>query len=247
MDKLLEVGFVKKIQYPEWLSNVVVVPKKNDKWRVCVDYTNLNDAYSKDTFPLPRIDRIVDVTTDHELLSFLDPYSCYNQIPMYPPDEAKIAFITPFGMYCYRVMLFGLKNTEVTYQRVMSPVFEPLLGKTVEAYIDDILVKSRAREDHLNHEKEAFSLLRQHRLRLNPAKCPFGVSSGNFLGFLVSQRGIEMAPRQVRAINKMKHLTTKKEIQSLTGRWAALNRFISMYSNRLWPFFKVLKGVDKKG
>ena len=112
---------------------------------------------------------------------------------MYPPDEAKTVFITPFGMYYYRVMPFGLKNVRATYQPMMSRVFEPLLGRTVEAYIDDILVKSQARADHLNHLKEAFSLLQQHRLHLNPAKCAFGVSSGNFLGFLVSQRGIEMA------------------------------------------------------
>ena len=81
---------------------------------------------------------------------------------MYPPDEAKTVFITPFGMYCYRVMPFGLKNVRATYQRMMSLVFEPLLGRTVEAYIDDILVKSRARADHLNHLKEAFSLLQKH-------------------------------------------------------------------------------------
>ena len=139
MDKLLKVEFVKEIHYPKWIYNVVVIPKKN---RVCMDYTNLNDAYPNDTFPLPQIDQIVDATASHELLSFLDAYSRYNQIPMYPPDEAKTAFITPFGMYCYKVMSFRLKNVEATYQRMMSRVFEPLLSRTVEAYIDDILVKS---------------------------------------------------------------------------------------------------------
>ena len=98
MDRLLETEFIKEIQYPEWLSNVVVVPKKNNKWQVCVDYTNLNDAYPKDTFPLSRIDQIVDATAGHELLSFLDAYLGYNQIPMYLSDEAKIAFITPYDM-----------------------------------------------------------------------------------------------------------------------------------------------------
>ena len=94
MDKLLEVEFIKEIQYSKWLSNVVVVLKKNDKWQVCVDYTNLNDACSKDTFPLPRIDHIVDATAGYELLSFLDAYSGYNQIPMYSSHEAKTVFIT---------------------------------------------------------------------------------------------------------------------------------------------------------
>ena len=159
MDRLLEVGFIKEIQYPEWLSNMIVVPKKNVKWQLCVDYTNLNNAFPKDTFPLPRIDQIVDATVGHELLSFLDAYLGYNQISMYPSDEAKTAFLTPYDMYCYRVMSFGLKNVGATYQRMMSQVFEPLLGKTVVVYIDDILVKSKARGDRLNLLKEAFTLL----------------------------------------------------------------------------------------
>ena len=107
VDKLLEVGFIKEIQYPEWLYNVVVDLKKNGKWQVCVDYTNLNDACPKDTFPLPQIDQIVDATSGHELLSFLNAYSGYNQIPMYPPNELKITFITPYGMFCYKVITFG--------------------------------------------------------------------------------------------------------------------------------------------
>ena len=115
MDKLLEVRLVKEIQYPEWLSNVVVVPKKNSKWQVCVDYTNLKDTCPNDTFLLLRIDKIVDSIVGHELLSFLDAYSGYNQILIYPPDEVKTAFITPFGMYYYRVMPFGLKNVRATY------------------------------------------------------------------------------------------------------------------------------------
>ena len=110
------------------------------------------------------------------------------------------------------VMPFELENVEATYQHMMSRVFEPLLGRTVEAYIDDILVKLRARADHLNHLKEMFSLLRHHRLRLNLAKCASGISLGNFLGFLVDQRGIEMASGQVQAINQMKPPTSKKDI-----------------------------------
>ena len=102
-------------------------------------------------------------------------------------------FITPTWMYCYNVMPFGLKNAGATYQHMMSRIFEPLLGKTMEAHIDEMLVKSRLREDHLAHLREAFEFMRKHRLRLNPKKCAFEVRSGNFLGFLVSQRGIKMA------------------------------------------------------
>ena len=136
------VGFIKEIQYSEWLSNEVVV-QKNRKWCVCMDYTNLNDDCLKDAFPLSRIDRIVNATAGHKLLSFLNTYSGYNQIPMYLLDAVKTTFITQYGMYCYNVMPFGLKNVGATYQRMMSRVFEAVLGRIVEAYIDDIMVNSK--------------------------------------------------------------------------------------------------------
>ena len=139
----------------------------------------------------------MEAKADHELLSLLDAYSGFKQILMYPPDDLNTTFITPYGMYCYMVMSFGLKNVRATYQPMLSRVFEPLLGRTVEAYIDYILVKSKSRNDHLAHLWEAFCFLRRHRLWLNPAKCVFAISSGNFLGFLVSQRGIEIAPGQI--------------------------------------------------
>ncbi|WJZ85623.1 hypothetical protein VitviT2T_005146 [Vitis vinifera] len=143
IDKLLEAKFIREVEYPDWLANVVVVPKKEGKWRVCVDYTNLNNACPKDSFPLPRIDQIVDSTTGQGMLSFLDAFSEYHQIPMAPADEEKTAFITPQGLYCYKVMSFELKNAGATYQRLMMKIFKPLVGRTVEVYIDDILVKSK--------------------------------------------------------------------------------------------------------
>lgn len=141
VDKLLAVGFIWEVKYPDWLANVVVVPKKGGKWLVCVDYTNLNDACPKDNFSLPRIDQIVNFTARHEMLSFLDVYSGYHQIPMYPPDKEKTSFITPHRLYCYEVAPFGLKNVRATYQRLITKIFKPLIGRTVEVYIDDIVVK----------------------------------------------------------------------------------------------------------
>ena len=110
VDNLLRAGFIREVKYPEWLANVVVVPKKGGKWRVCVDYTDLIEACPKDSFPLPCIDQIVDIAVEHGLLSFLDAFSGYHQIPMHLPDEEKTSFITPHGLYCYNVMPFGLKN-----------------------------------------------------------------------------------------------------------------------------------------
>ena len=168
MDNLLKAGFIREIKYPKWLANVVVVPKKDGKWRVCVDYIDLNEACLKDSFPLPRIDQIVDSSAGHGMLLFLDGFTRYHQIPMHLPDAEKIAFITSHGLFCYNVMPFGLKNVGATYQRLVTKMFRPLLGKTMEVYIDDMLVKSKERLDHAEHLQEAFELLRAYDMKLNP-------------------------------------------------------------------------------
>jgi len=123
VDRLIEAGAIREVIYPTWLANTVVVKKKNGKWRVCVDYTNLNDACPKDCFPLPRIDQLVDATAGHARLSFMDAYRGYHQIAMEVADVEKTAFITPRGTYCYQVMPFGLKNAGATYQRMVSKMF----------------------------------------------------------------------------------------------------------------------------
>jgi len=115
VDKLLEAKAIRKVNYPTWLSNTVVVKRKNGKWRVCVDFTSLNKAYPKDIFPLLKIGQLVDATSGHKRMSFLDAYKGYHQIVMYPPDEEKTAFISPKGLYCYRVMPFRLKKAGTTY------------------------------------------------------------------------------------------------------------------------------------
>lgn len=133
---------------------------------------------------------MVDATS-YQRLSFLDAYSGYNQIPMHLEDEEKTSFITPRGPFCYRVMPFGLKNARSTYQRLVNKIFAGLLGNIVEAYIDDTLVKSQSTEDHIADLETFFDVLRNYNMKLNPSKCAFGVSSGNFIGHIVSQRGIE--------------------------------------------------------
>ncbi|XP_062006097.1 uncharacterized protein LOC133723301 [Rosa rugosa] len=121
--KLQDIGFVREVSYPTWLSNVVMVKKPNGKWCMCVDYTNLNKACPKDSFPLPRIDQLVDSTAGHKLLSFIDAFSGYNQIAMEPSDQEHTSFTTDKGLYCYKVMLFGLKNAGATYQRLVNAMF----------------------------------------------------------------------------------------------------------------------------
>ena len=151
VDNLLKKRFIREIKYPKWLANVVVVPKKCGKWRVCVDYTDLNEVYPKERFPLPRIYQVVDPSVGHGMLSFLDSFSRYHQIPIHPPDMEKTAFITPHGLYCYNVMPFFLKNVGKTYKRLVTKNFKLLLGKTIKVYIDDMLVKSKEHSDHAKH------------------------------------------------------------------------------------------------
>ena len=177
VDNLLQNRFIRAVKYLEWLANVVVVPKKGNKWRVCVDYTDLNDACPKDSFPLPRINQIVEASVRHGMLSFLDAFSGYHQIPMHLPDAEKTSFITPHGLYCYNVMPFGLKNAGATYQRLVMKLFRPLLGSTMEVYIDDMLVKSKQLPDHAAELQQTFDLLQEYGMKLNPLKCAFRVSA----------------------------------------------------------------------
>ncbi|RVW88953.1 Retrovirus-related Pol polyprotein from transposon 17.6 [Vitis vinifera] len=178
IQKQLSVGFISVVEYPEWLANVVPVPKKDGKVRVCVDFRDLNKASPKDDFPLPHIDLLVDGTAGHSMLSFMDGFSGYNQILMAPEDMEKTAFITEWGTYCYRVMPFGLKNAGATYQRAATTLFHDMMHRDVEVYVDDMIVKSRGRADHLDALERFFERIRKFRLRLNPKKCTFGVTSG---------------------------------------------------------------------
>jgi hypothetical protein len=241
VEKLLQAGAIREIQYPTWLSNTVVVKKKNGKWRVCVDFTNLNQACPKDPFPLPKIDQLVDAIAGHDRMSFLDAFQGYHQIALSAEDREKTAFITPLGIYCYKVMPFGLKNAGATYQRMVTKMFKDQIGKTMEIYIDDMVVKSRLSQDHLKDLTETFRVLRLHKLRLNASKCVFGVGSGKFLGFMVSHRGIEVNSDQIKVIQELKAPRTHKEVQRLTGMTAALSRFISRSADRCQPFFQLLK------
>ena len=198
-----------------------------------VDFTDLNKACLKDSFPLPRIDQLVDSTARHKLLMFMDTFSGYNQIKMAEENQGKTVFITSQGLYCYKVMPFGLKNTGTTYQRLVNKMFR--------VYVDDMLIKSKEESAYLDDLRETFTTLRQYQMKLNPSKCAFGVASGKFLKFMVSQKGIEANPKKVRVIFDMTSPKTVKEVQKLTGRIAALNRFVSKATDKCFPFFKTLK------
>ena len=154
--------------------------KKTRKWRVCVDFTDLNKACPKDPFPRPRIDQLVDAMVGHPQMSFLDVFQGYHQIPLALDNQEKTAFVTFVGNYHYKLMPFGLKNTGSTYPRMMTKMFEPQLGKNVEVYIDDMVVKSKLVSELVEDLTSIFEIIREHKLRLNASKCSFGVGSESF-------------------------------------------------------------------
>ncbi|XP_014524092.1 uncharacterized protein LOC106780328 [Vigna radiata var. radiata] len=239
--KLKEAGFVKEVTYTTWLANVVMVKKANGKWRMCTDYTDLNKACPKDSYPLPSIDNLVDGASGHKILSFLDAYSGYNQIPMHYPDREKTAFMSDRANYCYEVMPFGLKNAGATYQRLMDRVFAKQIGRCMDVYIDDMVVRSPDEQSDLRDLEEVFGEVRRYGMRLNPAKCTFGVSGGKFLGFMLTSRGIEANPDKCEAILKMPSPATLKDIQRLVGRLTALSRFIPKLAERARPIMRKMK------
>ena len=224
---MLSVGHIKEIQYPEWLANVVLVKKVSGKWRMCADFTDLNKACPKDSYPLLNIDALVDGASGCKMLSFLDAFSGYNQIKMHPRDESKTAFMTETCSYCYKVMPFGLKNTGATYQRLMDKVLAPMLGRNVQAYVDDMVVTSQEKGRHTADLEELFATIAKYCLKLNPEKCIFGVEAGKFLGFMLTERGIKANHDKCTAIIAMRSPTSVKEVQHLTERMVALSRFVS--------------------
>ena len=209
---MLTAGFIREVYYPEWLVNVILVKKANGKWRLFVDFTDLNKACPNDSFPLPRIDRLVDSTARHKLLTLMDTFSGYNQIKMVEEDQEKTTFITSQELYCYNVMPFRLKNAGATYQMLVNKMFSNQIRRNMEVYVDDMLVKSKEKLTHLDDLREMFATLRQYQMKLNPSKCAFGVVSGKFLGFMMSQKGIEANPEKVRALLNMASPKTVKEV-----------------------------------
>ncbi|PNX93533.1 hypothetical protein L195_g016687 [Trifolium pratense] len=238
---LLDANFISEARYTTWLSNVVLVKKSNGKWRMCVDYTDLNRAYSKDAYPLPNIEKLVDNSLGFKLLSFMDAYSGYNQIKMVEIDKKKTTFMTESSNYYYNVMSFGLKNACATYQRMMNKVFNNEIGDMLEVYMDDMIVKSEEEVDYTTHLKKVFDQARKYNMRFNPEKCTFGVKAGKFLGFYLTERGIEANPDKCRAFFVFPTPDSKKLIQSFNGMLTALSRFVAKSSQHALPLFKLLR------
>jgi hypothetical protein len=208
-----------------------------------VDFRDLNRATSKDEYLMPVVETLINAATGNKILSFMDGNASYNQIFMAPEDIQKTAFRVPgaVGLFEYVVMTFGLKNAGATYQRAMNYIYHDLISQLVEIYIDDVVAKSTSTGGHLEDLRQVFKRTRRFGLKMNPKKCLFGVSAGQFLSFLVLERGVEIGLKSQEAVRTMEAPTTKRELQQLIGKIDFVRRFISNLSGRIEPFMDLVK------
>ncbi|GJW61308.1 reverse transcriptase domain-containing protein [Tanacetum coccineum] len=200
VEELTKAGILRKVKHQTWVANPFMVKKSDGGWRMCVDFTNINKACLKDYYPLPEIDWKVESLLGFRLKCFLDTYKGYNQIQMAEGDEDKTAFFAGEGFFSYRKMPFGLKNAGATYQRLVDKVFQDQIKRNLEAYVDDMVIKSTSEEDMLVDIKETFERFRSINMKLNPKKCSFGVKEGPYLGHLITKQGIRANPSKVKSI-----------------------------------------------
>ena len=234
IERMLTSKFIRAARYVEWLANIVPVIKKNGTLRVCIDFRDLNNATPKDEYAMPVAEMLVDSAAGFEFLSMLDGYSGYNQIFIAEEDVSKTAFRCPgaLGTYEWVVMPFGLKNAGATYQRAKNSMFHDFIDTFMQVYIDDIIIKSSSEDSHLLYLRQSFERMRKHGLKMNPLKCAFCVHAGDFLGFVVHKKGIEINQNKTKAILETKPPSTKKQLQSLLGKINFLRRFISNLSGK---------------
>ncbi|GJU77277.1 reverse transcriptase domain-containing protein [Tanacetum coccineum] len=246
VEKLVDAGIMKEVHYHSWLSNPVMVKKHDGTWRMCVDFKDLNNACPKDCYPLPEIDWKVESLCGYPFKCFLDAYKGYHQIKMAKEDEEKTAFITSQGIFCYSKMPFGLKNAGSTYQRLVDKAFQRQIGRNLEVYVDDLVIKSHTEEEIIRDITETFKTLRQINMKLNPKKCTFGMQEGMFLGYKVSTNGLRACPDKTDTVLGLPSPRCIKDVQKLNGKLASLNRFLSKSAEKSLPFFKTLKKCTKK-
>ncbi|GJS47295.1 reverse transcriptase domain-containing protein [Tanacetum coccineum] len=215
VNKWLKAGIVKRVRYPSWVSNPVLVKKVDGSCRMCIDFKDLNKACPKDLYPLPEIDWKIESLIGFKYKRFFDAYKGYHQIQVTKKDEEKTAFHTEEGVFCYTKMPFGLKNDRATYQRLVDSAFKEEIEVNLEAYIDDMVIKSQTEQDIIRDVEQTFSTLWKINMKLNPKKCLFGMEERKFLGYVVTSKGIRANPKKTKAVIDMPSPRTLKQMQSL--------------------------------
>eukprot|EP00253_Pinus_taeda_P035700 PITA_35700 len=240
LQKLLNAGFIYPISDSEWVSPLVIVPKKNGKWRVCVDYRALNKATQKDHFPLPFIDQVLDSLAGKKFFSFLDGFSGYNQIRIAPQDQDKTTFTSPWGTFAYKVLPFGLCNAPATFQRVVIGIFSDMVNDSLEIFMDDFTPYGTAFEDALQNLEKVLKRCIEAHLALSTEKCHMMMNEGIVLGHYVSLLGIQVDPAIIQVILTLPIPKTQTEVRSFLGHAGYYRRFIKYFSKIASPLFVLL-------
>ena len=227
VNKLLQARFIYPVENLEWVSPVVVTPKKNGKWRICVDYKPLNAATKRDHFPLPFQDEILNEVAGYERYTVCDGYSGYFQIRIAKEDQKKTTFITPWGCFAYRVMPFGLTNAPATFTRFITLVFQPFFGSSIRVFLDDFCIYSRREVHCLEVEK---GLQRLHTLggQLNPDKCHIAQQKVALLGHVILLQGIEVDPGKVTSLVSLPPPTSARQLVTFLQKVRYLSHFIHL-------------------
>jgi len=202
---------------------------------------DLNRASPNDDFPLPNIHILIDNCAKHVLQSFVDCFAGYHQIWMDEEDDEKIAFITPWGIYCYKMISFVFKNDGSTYMRAMMTISHDMIHKEIEVYVDVVIIKSKKSLDHTADLKKFFDRLLKYNLKLNPGKCSFGVPARKLLGFIVSHQGIELHPSKMKVIYDLPTPNNKKYVMRFLGHLNYISYFITQSMVICEPILKMLR------
>lgn len=240
VERLLKAGCIVPVQYPEWVSPIVISMKKNGKIRMCVDFRELNKATRKDKFPLPHVDDILDQVAGNEYYSFCDGYSGFHQVAIAEEDQPKTAFVTPWGVFMYKVMPFGLCNAPAVFQMIMTMALETLIGKTLRVFLDDFAIFGR-RVEHPQHLEEVFERLTAANIGINPDKCFFAVEGGELLGFMVDKHGIHPEPGKLTKFAERPLPVTAKEVRSFVQAASYYRRLLPEFTSVAAPLYGMLK------
>uniref|UniRef100_A0A2N9HJT4 Reverse transcriptase domain-containing protein n=1 Tax=Fagus sylvatica TaxID=28930 RepID=A0A2N9HJT4_FAGSY len=238
--ELLEKGYVHESMSPCAVP-VLLVPKKDGTWRMCVDFRAINNITVKYRHPIPRLDDMLDELHGSCVFTKIDLKSGYHQIRMKEGDGWKTAFKTKYGLYEWLVMPFGLTNAPSTFMRLMNHVLRAFIGRFVVVYFDDILIYSKNLEEHVMHLKSVLEILRKEKLFANLKKCTFCTDKLVFLGFVVSKRGIEVDEEKVKAIQEWPTPTTISQVRSFHGLASFYRQFVRDFSSLATPFTEVIK------
>jgi hypothetical protein len=245
LQKLLNAGFIYPISEKEWVSPLVIVPKKNGKWRVCVDYRALNKATQKDHFPLPFIDQVLDSLSGKKFFSFLDGFSGYNQIKIATQYQDKTTSTSPWGTFSYRDLPFGLCNALATFQGAVIGIFSDMINDSMEIFMDDFTPYGVSFEEALKNLEKLLKRCIQAHLSLSIEKCHMMMSEGVVLGHFISSQGIQVDPSKIQVIKDLPIPKTQTKVRSFLGHAGYYRRFINFFSKISSPLFVLLMKNDE--